>query len=165
MFYSGNFLVLNSEIIEQSVVILWVNWWINKRFWQRFTCMTPNWYELTSWHYQRYDKHLPCLVDLVDVKGRPLKASELFGPFCIPAPPCQNFNPCLHNYYYLISCNIKICRENLALLSLYTFWGKLLLFQFLNDKIHNYVLFDIIVNLLGTIHKGRLLKGVGRGIY
>ena len=40
MFYSCNFLVLNLEIIEQSVVILWVNWRVNKYFWQRFTCTT-----------------------------------------------------------------------------------------------------------------------------
>ena len=39
MFYSCNFLVLNLEIIEQSVVILWVNWRVNKYFWQRFTCI------------------------------------------------------------------------------------------------------------------------------
>ena len=29
--------------------------------------------------------------------------------------------------------------ENLALLSLYTFWGKCVYFSILNDKIHNYV--------------------------
>ena len=26
--------------MEQSVVILWVNWRVNKYFWQRFTCTT-----------------------------------------------------------------------------------------------------------------------------
>ena len=38
MFCSWNFLLLNLRINEQSVVILWVNWRVNKYFWQRFTC-------------------------------------------------------------------------------------------------------------------------------
>ena len=32
------FLVLKSGISEQSVVILWVNWFKNECFWDRFTC-------------------------------------------------------------------------------------------------------------------------------
>ena len=40
-------------------------------------------------------------------------------------------------------------RENLALLSLYTFWWKCVCcFQFLNDKIHNYVKQNMIVNFI-----------------
>ena len=39
-------------------------------------------------------------------------------------------------------------RENLALLTLYTFWGKCVFFQFLNDKIHNYVKQNIIVSFI-----------------
>ena len=35
-----------------------------------------------------------------------------------------------------------------SFLSLYTFWGKCVFFQFLNDKMHNYVLFDIIVRFI-----------------
>ena len=35
-----------------------------------------------------------------------------------------------------------------VLLSLYIFDGSVFTFQFLNDKIHNYVSFDIIVNFI-----------------
>ena len=36
----------------------------------------------------------------------------------------------------------------LVLLSLYILRGKCVYFSILNDKIHNYVLFDIIVNFI-----------------
>ena len=39
-------------------------------------------------------------------------------------------------------------QENLALLSLYTFEESVFIFQFLNDKIYNYILFDLIVNFI-----------------
>ena len=46
--------------------------------------------------------------------------------------------------------------ENLALLSLYTFWGKCVYFSILNDKIHNYVkqniIVDFIIQKLKNIH-------------
>ena len=38
MFWTCILLVLKSGINEQSVVILWVNWFKNECFWQRFTC-------------------------------------------------------------------------------------------------------------------------------
>ena len=38
MFWTCIFLVLKSVINEQSVVILWVNWFKNECFWKRFTC-------------------------------------------------------------------------------------------------------------------------------
>ena len=40
MFWACNFHVLNSQFNEQSVIILWVSWYKNKSFWQRFTCTT-----------------------------------------------------------------------------------------------------------------------------
>ena len=38
MFWACIFLVLKSVINEQSVVILWVNWFKNECYWKRFTC-------------------------------------------------------------------------------------------------------------------------------
>ena len=41
-----------------------------------------------------------------------------------------------------------LSKNILVLLSLYIFWGKCVYFSILNDEIHNYVFFDIIVNLV-----------------
>ena len=47
------FLVLKSGINEQSVVILWVNWFKNECFWHRFTCIggviSHKWHFLCVW--------------------------------------------------------------------------------------------------------------------
>jgi len=39
MFWAWNFHVLNLYFNEQYIVILWVSWYKNKSFWQRFTCI------------------------------------------------------------------------------------------------------------------------------
>ena len=47
-------------------------------------------------------------------------------------------------------CLLLFCQNErfLSLLSLYTFWGKYLFFQFLIIKMQNYALFDIIVHFI-----------------
>ena len=61
--WAWNFHVLNLLFNEQSVVILWVSWCKNKRFWQRFTCarvdkyihsnMYGNWCNIHGKHITR----------------------------------------------------------------------------------------------------------------
>ena len=43
--------------------------------------------------------------------------------------------------------------ENLALLSLYIFDEGVFIFQFLNDKIYTYLLFDIILNFINLLSR------------
>ena len=61
-------------------------------------------------------------------------------------------------------CLLSFCQNErfLSFLSLYIFEESVFIFQFLNDKIHNYVLFDIIVHFIiqKLKNKHTLLKNI-----
>ena len=51
--------------------------------------------------------------------------------------------------YLVFASSHSVKMREFSFLSLYTFWGKcVVFFQFLNDGIHNYVFSDIIVNFI-----------------
>ena len=60
-------------------------------------------------------------------------------------------------------CLLSFCQNErfFSLLSLYGFEESVFIFQFLNDKMHNYVLFDIIVHfIIEKLKNKHILKKV-----
>ena len=54
-------------------------------------------------------------------------------------------------------CLLSFCQNErfLSFLSLYVFEESVFIFQFLNDKMHNYVLFDMIVHIIQKLKNKR----------
>ena len=67
-------LVFFGEFNEQSLVILWVNWFKNESFWKRFTC---NFNELYEWSFRQNNRHL-CLFFAQNFLGISLKVLSFF---------------------------------------------------------------------------------------
>ena len=89
---------------------------------------------------------------LVSVKN--LKMSLHLLPFCLQTFLLQVVQ--VRNIWFLFPRVLSKPDENiLVLLSLCIFWGKCVYFQILNDKIHNYVSKNMILNFIIQTSKSK----------